>query len=110
MTRALQAQAESMGLNFSEYLIKMQKTEADLKKEWEPQAKKMLAVNLVLDVLAKGEEIDVDSPEVEAEMNKTLAQYQNIQNIKKKIDMERLYISVRNQLLQEKTLAWLKSL
>lgn len=110
MTRALEMQVKSMGLDFAEYLIQMKKTEDDLKKEWEPVAKKMLAANLILDTLAKEGEIDVDSQEVESEMNKTLSQYPNIQEIKKKIDMERLYNSARGKLLQDKTVSWLRSL
>lgn len=108
--RVLEMQAESQGFNFAEYLAQMKKTEADLKKEWEPIAKKTLAANLILDYLAKENEIDADSKEIEAEMNKTLAHYKNIREVEKKIDMERLYNAAREHLLHEKTFAWLKSL
>jgi trigger factor len=108
--RAFEARVKTMGMDFSEYLSQIKKTEDDLKKEMEPQAKKKLAVNMILDALAKEAEIDVDSQETEAEMNKVLAQYQNAQEINKKIDMERLYNLSRGKLLKEKTFAWLKSL
>jgi trigger factor len=110
MLRAFEIQVQSAGLDFSEYLAQMKKTGDELRKEWEPQAKKTLAAHLVLEALAKEGELDVDNQEVEVEMNKTLAQYQNVRDIKKKVDMERLYSSARKRLLQEKTLAWLKSL
>lgn len=110
MLRAFEIQVQSAGLDFAGYLAQMKKTADELKKEWEPQAKKTLAANLILDTLAKEEELDVDTQEVETEMNKTLVQYQNVRDIKKKVDMERLYSSARKRLLQEKTLAWLKSL
>jgi trigger factor len=110
MLRAFEIQVQSAGLDFAGYLAQMKKTADELQKEWEPQAKKTLAANLILDTVAKEEELDVDTQEVEAEMNKTLVQYQNVRDIKKKVDMERLYSSARKRLLQEKTLVWLKSL
>jgi trigger factor len=110
MLRAFEAQVKSIGMDFSEYLSQTKKTEDDLKTEMEPQAKKKLATNMILDALAKEAEIDVDSQETEAEMNKVLVQYQNAQEINKKIDMERLYNLSRGKLLQEKTFSWLKSL
>jgi trigger factor len=110
MLRAFEAQVKSMGMDFSEYFSQTKKTEDDLKKEMEPQAKKKLAANMILDALAKEAEIDVDSQETETEMNKILVQYQNAQEINKKIDMERLYNLSRGKLMQEKTFSWLKSL
>ena len=110
MMREFEMQVQSMGIGFSEYLAKMHKTEEAMKKEWEPQAKKRLAAHMILDMLAKEEDINVDSQEVEAEMNKTLAQYKDVKEIGKKIDMERLYAAARGQLLNEKVCVWLESL
>jgi trigger factor len=110
MVREFEMQVQSMGLSLAEYLEKLQKTEDDLKKEWLPQAKKRLSAHMVLDTLAKEEEIDVDSQEVEAEMNKTLTQYKDVKDIEKKIDMERLYAAARGQLLNEKVFVWLETL
>ncbi len=110
MIREFEMQVQSMGIDFAEYLTKMKKTEDEMKREWEPQAKKRLAAYIILDTLAKEEDIDIDSQEVEAEMNKTLAQYKDVKDIGKKIDMERLYAAARGQLLNEKVFAWLESL
>lgn len=110
MMREFEMQLQSMGLDFAGYLAKMSKTEAGMRQEWEPQAKKRLAVHLILAALAKEKDIDVDSQEVEAEMNKTLAQYKDVKDIGKKIDMERLYAAARGHLLNEKVFAWLESL
>jgi trigger factor len=110
MMREFEMQIRPMGLDFAEYLVQMKKTAEELKKEWEPQAKKRLAAHMILDALAKEEEIDIDSQEVEAEMNKTLAQYKDVKDIGKQIDMERLYAAARGQLLNEKTFVWLESL
>lgn len=108
--RTLEVQVKSMGIDFADYLAQTKKTEDDLKKELEPQVKKTLAANLILDALAKEGDIDVNGQETEAEMNKILAQYQNVKEVNKKIDMERLYNLSRGKLMQDKTFAWLKSL
>lgn len=108
--RALEAQVKLMGIDFADYLAQTKKTEDDLKKELEPQVKKMLSANLILDALAKEGDVDVDGQEIEAEMNKILAQYQNVKEVNQKIDTARLYNLSRGKLMQDKTFAWLKSL
>jgi trigger factor len=110
MVREFEMQVQSMGLNFADYLTQMKKTEEDMKKEWEPQAKKRLAAHLILNMLADTQEIDVDSQEVEAEMNKTLQSYKNIKDIEKNINMERLYSATRGQLRNEKVFEFLEKL
>jgi len=64
MVREFEAQIQSMGLNFPDYLTQMKKTEEEIKTEWKPQAKKRLAAHLILNMLADTEEIDVDTEEV----------------------------------------------
>jgi trigger factor len=110
MVREFGAQVESMGMSFADYLTQMKKTEDEMKKEWLPQAKKRLAAHLTLIHLADEQDIDVDSQEVEAEMNKTLQSYKNIKDIEKNIDMERLYNATRGQLRNEKTFDYLEKL
>lgn len=110
MVREFEAQIQSMGLNFADYLVQMKKTEEEIKTEWKPQAKKRLAAHLILNMLADTEEIEVDSQEVEAEMNKTLQGYKDIKDIQKNIDMERLYSATRGQLRNEKVFDFLEKL
>ena len=110
MVREFELQIQSMGLNFSDYLARMKKTEDELKKDWVPQAKKRLAAHILLDALADMQEIDVDSQEVEAEMNKILQRYKDVEDIEKNIDMERLFSATRGQLRNEKTFEFLKKL
>ncbi|MFZ2299775.1 MAG: trigger factor [Candidatus Moraniibacteriota bacterium] len=111
MAREFEMRIQSMmGINFSAYLSQMKKTEDELKQEWEPQAKKRLTAHIILDTLAKEEDIDIDSQEVEAEMNKTLSRYKDVKDIGKNIDMERLYAAARGQLLNEKVFEFLEKL
>lgn len=110
MTQDFEAQLTQMGLTLDAYLEQMKKTKEALDAEWLPQAKRRLSANLVIEFLAEDEAITVDTPEVEAEMNKALQYYKNVKDIEKNIDMERLYAAVSGQLKNEKVLAWLESL
>lgn len=110
MIREFEMQIQSMGLSFTEYLVQMKKTEDELKKDWVPQAKKRLAAHIILDMLAEEEGIEIDSKDVEEEMNKTLQHYKDVKDIEKNINMERLYSAAQGQLQNEKTFVWLESL
>ncbi len=110
MMHDFETQLQSMGLTLDAYLEQMKKTKEALETEWLPQAKKRLAANLIIEFLAKDEDITVESTEVEAEMNKALQYYKNIKDIEKEIDMERLYSAVSGQLKNDKVLVWLESL
>lgn len=110
MLRDFEAELERMGLKLDAYLEQMGKTKEALEEEWLPQAKRRLAANLVIEFLAKDEDISVETAEVEAEMNKALQYYKNVQDIEKNIDMEHLYSAVSGQMKNEKVLAWLESL
>ncbi len=110
MLQQFRSQVESMGFEWEKYLTETKKSEADLGKEWEPQAKKRVAAELILQKLAVDESIDVDTEAVEAEMNKVFQYYKSVKNAEEKIDMGKLYTSVRGQMVNEKVLAWLESI
>lgn len=110
MLGQFRSQVESMGFEWEKYLTETKKSEAELATEWEPQAKKRVAAELILQKLAADESIDVDTEAVEAEMNKVFQYYKNVKQIEEKIDMGKLYTSVRGQMVNDKVLAWLESI
>ncbi len=110
MTHDFETQLEPMGVTFDVYLEQMKKTKEGLLKEWEPQAKKRLAAHLVVESLAKEEDLVVDHTEIEMEMNKAMQYYKNVKDIEKNMDLERLYHAIEGQLRNEKVLAWLETL
>ncbi|QQR78776.1 MAG: trigger factor [Candidatus Moraniibacteriota bacterium] len=110
MLLQFRSQVESMGFEWEKYLTETKKSEAELGLEWEPQAKKRVAAELVLQKLAADESIDVDTEAVEAEMNKVFQYYKNTKQIEEKIDMGKLYTSVRGQMVNEKVLTWLEGI
>lgn len=110
MLGQFRSQVESMGFEWEKYLAETKKTETELTAEWEPQAKKRVAAELILQKLATEESIDIDTEAVEAEMNKVFQYYKNVKQIEEKIDMGKLYTSVRGQMVNDKVLAWLEGI
>jgi trigger factor len=110
MLSQFRSQVESMGFEWEKYLSETKKTEVELVKEWEPQAKKRVAAELILQKLAADESIEADTEAVEAEMNKVFQYYKSVKGAEKNVDMGKLYTSVRGQLVNEKVLVWLEGL
>lgn len=104
------AQLEGMGMQLDAYLEHTKKTREELEKEWHPQAKKRVMAALALEAAAREEEMEISSEEMEAEMNKTLAQYRSIKDIEKNIDMEKLYTYVKGKLQNEKVFELLEKM
>jgi len=103
-------QLEGMGMTFDQYLMQIKKTVDDLEKEWEPQAIKRVKAALALEEVAKEREISIPNEEVEAEMNKTLAQYKKIKDVEKNIDLGKLYNYVKGMMQNEKVLEMLENI
>ena len=86
-TPMIQAQAENtaqdfkmrmeyQGLPFDQYLAMVGQTEADFMKEVEPVALKTIQTRLVLEAIAKAENIEVSDEEFEAEIKRMAEAYQ----------------------------------
>jgi len=110
MFQEFEVQLSQMGMNLQDFLKKMKKTEEDLAKEWKIQAEKRVKSALILEEIAKGQEIKVENEKVEEEMNKTLQYYKKEKDMEKNIDLGRLYDYTKGVLLNEKTFEYLESL
>ena len=91
MVGEFEQQLSMSGMQFDEYLKKIGKKREELEEEWKPQAKKRVMSALVLEQLADDEEINIDSKDIEEEMNKTLQMYKGVEDMEKNINMEQLY-------------------
>ena len=100
----------AMGLQLETYLENIKKSKSEISKGWKETAQKRVKAALVLKEIAKAEEIDVPSKEVEEEMNKVLAYYKSVGNMEKNVDMERLYSYAKGILANEKVFELLESL
>ncbi len=110
MIGEFEMQLQGMGMTFEQYLAQIKKSVDELEKEWEPQAIKRVKAALALEEVVKSEEISVPSEEVEAEMNKTLAQYKKVKDIEKNVDLSKLYDYVKGTMLNEKALELFESI
>ena len=110
MFHEFEHQVQSMGLKMEDYLEKINKKRQDLEKEWEPNAIKRVTLALAMKNIFKKEEITIESKEVEDEMNKTIKYYDDMKNISKNIDMERLYNYTKGVLENEKVFQMLEKL
>lgn len=110
MLHEFEQQLQMMGMNLDKYLEQLKKDKKELEKDWEPQAEKRVKSAMALKEIAKLEEINIDSKEIEEEINKTLQYYKNVKNIEKDIDMERLYSYTKGVMENEKVFGYLESL
>ncbi|MBP6889122.1 MAG: trigger factor [Candidatus Moranbacteria bacterium] len=110
MASEFQLQVENMGMPFEQYLERVGKSLDTLKQDWVEQAKKRLSAGLILEKLAEDDQVEIDSKDIEQEMNTVLQQYKRVQDAEKNIDLERLYAATRGRLRNEKVFEMLERL
>lgn len=110
MLHEFEYQIQNLGMEFETYLQGIGKNKESLYADWEPQARKRVTAALALEEVAKEQEIEPASDEVEMEMNKMLQYYRNVQDIEKKLDMTRLYQHAQGKLRNDATFAYLEKL
>lgn len=72
MLRRFRHDIEEMGMKFDAYLKELKKTEVDLKKEWQNDAKKRVTLELILAKIAQEEKLEVKPEELETEVARYL--------------------------------------
>ena len=90
------------GLKFDDYLTHVKKTREDLKTEWTPSAEKRAKLQLVLNEIAKKEEIKPDETELNTQVKQLLEQY-------KDADERRVRIYVASVMTNEAVMKMLES-
>lgn len=65
------------GLKFDDYLTHVKKTREDLKKEWTPSAEKRAKLQLVLNEIAKKEDVKPDQVQLDTQVKQLLEQYKD---------------------------------
>jgi FKBP-type peptidyl-prolyl cis-trans isomerase (trigger factor) len=92
---------ERMGVKLDDYLKHAKKTREDLRKEWAPHAEKKAKLQLLLNEIAKAENIKPDQNEIEAEVNHIVEHY-------KDADRERAAVYAETVLTNEKVFQFLE--
>ncbi|KKQ34127.1 MAG: Trigger factor [Candidatus Nomurabacteria bacterium GW2011_GWB1_37_5] len=99
----LRADIENAGLKFEDYIKQINKTEADMRKEWENEAIKRAKTGLVMEKIIGLEKIKVDESEIKSEIEKILVVYPNI-------DPNRARTYVEGVLINEKMFQFLENM
>ena len=110
MIGEFEMQLSGMGITFEKYLEQIKKTQDDVEKDWKPQAEKRIMAALALEKVAKETEIEVPAEKIEAEINKTIAQYKGVKDVEKNIDLAKLYNYVKGNLQNEEVFNFLEGL
>jgi len=97
------------GTDLSMYLVRMKKTEDDLRKDWKPEAQRQVKIRLVLRETAKTAKITVSPEELETTLNQTVAQLiAQGQATEEQMDPQRLRSALLERMLTDRTLDYLE--
>lgn len=96
------------GIKYEEYLQSIQKTEADLRREFRKPGEERVKAALVIRAVAEAEKITVEDKDIETEVQSTLKMYEHDPEVKEKIDTEDYRDYVRAMLVNRKVIELLK--
>lgn len=102
MLAQMKDDVKRFGMEFGDYLKRINKTEDDIRKEVENDAKKRAKLQLVLNAIAEKEEIKIPAEEIEKEASHILEHF-------KDADRERVHIYVESVIKNEKVLSLLEA-
>ena len=94
---------ERANLKMADYLKHIKKTEADMRTEWSPAAEKRAKLQLVLNEIAKIEEVKPDNVQLETQVAQLLEQY-------KDADKNRVRVYVASVMTNEAVMKMLEAL
>lgn len=109
MLHELKHQLTQQGMEFEAYLKQIGKSLADLKIDFTPTGLRRVEVAILLKEIVKNEGITVDDKEIDSELDKLAAQYED-EETKKRVYEPMYRDYVKNQLLNRKTIERLKSI
>ena len=96
-----EADIERMGVKMEDYLKHAKKTQEEIRAEWKPHAEKKAKLQLILNEIAKKEDIKPAPEEVEAEVKHIVEHYADA-------DRERATTYAETILTNEKVFQWLE--
>jgi len=102
MIAQMRGDIERMGLNFTDYLKHLKKTEAELKTEWKADAEKRVKLDLLIAHVAEKEKLAPDAEKVEKEVKHAQEHY-------KDIDLDRAKSYFSNMFLNQAVFEFLES-
>jgi trigger factor len=102
-----------MGLDKNQYIQQLGTTEEKLIEQWrEKEAPNRVKAALIMKKISRDQKLEPSAKEVEERANAILQQYAAMQqgDVKKDIDIQRLYDSLKAEMMNEKALDYLAKL
>ncbi|PIR67014.1 MAG: trigger factor [Parcubacteria group bacterium CG10_big_fil_rev_8_21_14_0_10_36_14] len=96
------------GLSFEDYLKSINKTEAELKLEFSPEAIKRIKISLVIREIAKAEGVEASDKEVIEEVGKLMNAYKDNADAQKQINSKEYEDYLKSRIENKKTIDILK--
>jgi trigger factor len=93
----LRARVREQGITFEQFLLQARKTEDELRQEWRPAAERRAKAMLVLDEIAKKENVTVTSQELAAQVAMTPLAQQDARYMRDPVVLASLARSIRNR-------------
>lgn len=93
----LRSRVREQGISFEQFLLQARKTEDELRQEWRPAAEKRAKAMLVLDAIAKKENITVTSNELAQQVAMTPLAQQDPRALRDPVLLASLARSIRNR-------------
>jgi len=108
MIHELEHNAGHQGMKFEDYLKSINKTVADLKLDFAPQAMERVKAALILRKIIETEKIEIPESELDAELDKIAANYKDNDDAKKQIYSPEYREYMENVMKNKKAIAMLK--
>ncbi len=109
MIHELQEEVGRQGaIKWEDYLSGIKKNEEELKKEFKPQAERRVKSALIIRTIAEKENVTVEDPAVEEEVQATLKIYDSSPDLRERIDTPDYRDYVRGLLINRKVIEMIK--
>lgn len=110
MLHELEESVESQGFKFEDYLASIKKTTEELENEFTPQAEKRVKTSIIAREIYQEQKIEVGEDELNLEIEKLLAAYQNNPEAQKQLESETYKDYLRNMIGNKKVIDYLKGI
>lgn len=108
MVHELEHNISNQGFDFADYLKSLNKTEADLKTEFKPQADKRVKISILAREIYLQEKFEVRDDEIEVEIEAMMQNYPNSPDVRKQLETETYKDYLRNVIGNRKVIDFLK--
>ncbi|MBR2704607.1 MAG: trigger factor [Clostridia bacterium] len=105
MLKEIDGRLAYQGLNLEQYLKMINKSEDDMRKEYEPQAAESVKTRLVLEAIVKAENIEATDKDIEAKIKEMAANYGRKED--ELLNNENLKEYLRNNITTEKAIQFI---